>query len=216
MPLRHLQGYESHMRDRWLLLYLRGEGQGWQDNLQFPVSLRNPVPSTPSLKWHPPLHTVHNNYNNKPKKNQLCNSVLPSCLHMSQSFPPGRFIWCNEGLHGGPTARPAATRGGHACCKDRDFCNRDLKPVIKYYRSAIAAAPAGPGGLQTPTLVYEGAPMHAPPARPLPTTPCSSPLTPFPSHWVRALFQVCSFFFELVSQHFARGWVRLESEHNLS
>ncbi|KAH8279518.1 hypothetical protein KR026_012162 [Drosophila bipectinata] len=51
------------------------------------------------------------------------------CLNMSQSFPPGRFIWCNAGP--GPTARPAARHGGHACCKDRDFCNRWLRPVIK-------------------------------------------------------------------------------------
>ncbi|XP_034653803.1 TGF-beta receptor type-1 isoform X1 [Drosophila subobscura] len=58
------------------------------------------------------------------------------CLNMSQSFPPGRFIWCNEGRHGGPTARPAARRGGHACCNDRDFCNRQLRPVIKYYALA--------------------------------------------------------------------------------
>lgn len=118
---------------------------------------------------------------------QLC--VLRSCLHMSQSFPPGRFIWCNEGLHGGPTARPAATRGGHACCKDRDFCNRDLRPVIKYYRSAIAAAPAGPGGLQTPTLVYEGAPYAR--SALAPATHNSTlllHLTPLPRHWVRALF----------------------------
>ncbi|XP_030387532.1 TGF-beta receptor type-1 isoform X2 [Scaptodrosophila lebanonensis] len=56
-----------------------------------------------------------------------------SCLNMSQSFPPGRFIWCNDGRHGGPTARPAARRGGHACCNDRDFCNRELRPIIKYY-----------------------------------------------------------------------------------
>lgn len=93
----------------------------------------------------------------------MTTSRLFSCLYMSQSFPPGRFIWCNEGLQGGPTARPAALRGGHACCKDRDFCNLQLRPVIKYYAPArdrwatIAAAPAGPGGLQTPTLVYEGA-----------------------------------------------------------
>ncbi|KAH8285064.1 hypothetical protein KR054_004482 [Drosophila jambulina] len=53
------------------------------------------------------------------------------CLNMSQSFPPGRFIWCNEGRNGGPTARPVARRGGHACCNDRDFCNRDLRPLIK-------------------------------------------------------------------------------------
>ncbi|KAH8401785.1 hypothetical protein KR009_007844 [Drosophila setifemur] len=53
------------------------------------------------------------------------------CLNMSQSFPPGRFIWCNEGLHGGPTARPAARRGGHACCKDSDLCNMRLRPEIR-------------------------------------------------------------------------------------
>ncbi|KAH8314365.1 hypothetical protein KR059_004700, partial [Drosophila kikkawai] len=53
------------------------------------------------------------------------------CLNMSQSFPPGRFIWCNEGRNGGPTARPVARRGGHACCNDHDFCNRDLRPLIK-------------------------------------------------------------------------------------
>ncbi|KAH8369701.1 hypothetical protein KR093_000642, partial [Drosophila rubida] len=52
------------------------------------------------------------------------------CLNMSQSFPPGRFIWCNDGRYGGPTARPAATRGGHGCCNDRDFCNRYLRPLL--------------------------------------------------------------------------------------
>ncbi|XP_054739692.1 TGF-beta receptor type-1 isoform X1 [Anastrepha obliqua] len=55
------------------------------------------------------------------------------CLNMSQSFPPGRSIWCNDGSRGGPTARPAAPSGGHGCCKDRDFCNLDLRPIIKYY-----------------------------------------------------------------------------------
>lgn len=58
-------------------------------------------------------------------------AVRCRCLNMSQSFPPGRFIWCNEGRNGGPTARPIARRGGHACCNDRDFCNRDLQPLIK-------------------------------------------------------------------------------------
>ena len=52
---------------------------------------------------------------------------------MSQSFPPGRFIWCNDGRNGGPTARPAAKHGGHACCKNYDFCNLNLKPNIRYY-----------------------------------------------------------------------------------
>lgn len=118
---------------------------------------------------------------------------LSSCLHMSQSFPPGRFIWCNEGLQGGPTARPAAVRGGHACCKDRDFCNLQLRPVIKYYapardRSAtIAAAPAGPGGLQTPTLVYEGAlwlctSMSLPPPPPFTHTLCCLLLLTYYKH----------------------------------
>ncbi|XP_068147736.1 TGF-beta receptor type-1 isoform X1 [Drosophila tropicalis] len=60
------------------------------------------------------------------------------CLNMSQSFPPGRFIWCNDGRQGGPTARPAARRGGHACCNDRDFCNRYLRPIIKYYATSEA------------------------------------------------------------------------------
>ncbi|XP_054090350.1 TGF-beta receptor type-1 isoform X4 [Zeugodacus cucurbitae] len=55
------------------------------------------------------------------------------CLNMSQSFPPGRFIWCNDGRRGGPTARPAAPSGGHGCCNAYDFCNRDLRPIIKYY-----------------------------------------------------------------------------------
>ncbi|TMW54720.1 hypothetical protein DOY81_000251 [Sarcophaga bullata] len=55
------------------------------------------------------------------------------CLNMSQSFPPGRFIWCNDGRNGGPTARPAAKHGGHACCKNYDFCNLNLKPYIRYY-----------------------------------------------------------------------------------
>uniref|UniRef100_A0A1A9UZD4 receptor protein serine/threonine kinase n=1 Tax=Glossina austeni TaxID=7395 RepID=A0A1A9UZD4_GLOAU len=57
------------------------------------------------------------------------------CLNMSQSFPPGRFIWCNDGSHGGPTARPVAKRGGHSCCRDYDFCNLNLRPVIKFYSS---------------------------------------------------------------------------------
>ncbi|XP_064544211.1 TGF-beta receptor type-1 isoform X1 [Drosophila montana] len=78
------------------------------------------------------------------------------CLNMSQSFPPGRFIWCNDGRQGGPTARPAARRGGHACCNDRDFCNRQLRPVIKYY----ALSTATPGGGQesvslAPSVIYE-------------------------------------------------------------
>ncbi|XP_060652499.1 TGF-beta receptor type-1 isoform X1 [Drosophila nasuta] len=68
------------------------------------------------------------------------------CLNMSQSFPPGRFIWCNDGRHGGPTARPAAPRGGHGCCNDRDFCNKDLRPVIKYYAPSMD---------KTNSVVYE-------------------------------------------------------------
>lgn len=52
---------------------------------------------------------------------------------MSQSFPPGRFIWCNDGSRGGPTARPAAPSGGHGCCNDHDLCNLALRPIIKYY-----------------------------------------------------------------------------------
>lgn len=55
------------------------------------------------------------------------------CLNMSQSFPPGRFIWCNDGSRGGPTARPVAPSGGHSCCNERDLCNLDLRPIIKYY-----------------------------------------------------------------------------------
>ena len=51
---------------------------------------------------------------------------------MSQSFPPGLFIWCNDGSKGGPTARPFALYGGHACCKKYDFCNLSLRPIIKY------------------------------------------------------------------------------------
>ncbi|XP_016940926.3 TGF-beta receptor type-1 isoform X1 [Drosophila suzukii] len=53
------------------------------------------------------------------------------CLHKSQIFPPGRSIWCNDGLHGGPTVRPVGRSGAHACCKDRDFCNRYLRPKTK-------------------------------------------------------------------------------------
>lgn len=164
VPLRHLQGYEPHLRDGRLLLHVGGEGQGQQDNLQFPVSLRlaKIVLLLPRPRPHnnsSPLHTVHCNFYNN--NNNDIDASANSCLHMSQSFPPGRFIWCNEGLQGGPTARPAALRGGHACCKDRDFCNLQLRPVIKYYaprdRAGVAAAPAGPGGLQTPTLIYEGA-----------------------------------------------------------
>lgn len=52
---------------------------------------------------------------------------------MSQSFPPGRFIWCNDGTNGGPTARPVAKYGGHGCCKSHDYCNYDLRPIIRYY-----------------------------------------------------------------------------------
>ncbi|ALC40485.1 babo [Drosophila busckii] len=74
------------------------------------------------------------------------------CLNMSQSFPPGRFIWCNEGTHGGPTARPAARRGGHACCKDRDFCNRDLRPIIKHY---VLSGTSSGGNQQSSSVVYE-------------------------------------------------------------
>ncbi|XP_037928524.1 uncharacterized protein LOC119662942 isoform X1 [Teleopsis dalmanni] len=55
------------------------------------------------------------------------------CLNLTQSFPPGRFIWCNDGTNGGPTARPAAVRGGHACCKERDLCNLKLRPKIKLH-----------------------------------------------------------------------------------
>ncbi|XP_039502734.1 TGF-beta receptor type-1 isoform X1 [Drosophila santomea] len=53
------------------------------------------------------------------------------CLQNSQIFPPGRSIWCNDGLHGGPTTRPVGRSGAHACCKDRDFCNRFLWPKTK-------------------------------------------------------------------------------------
>ncbi|KAM8712906.1 hypothetical protein ACLKA7_013265 [Drosophila subpalustris] len=74
------------------------------------------------------------------------------CLNMSQSFPPGRFIWCNDGRRGGPTARPAAPRGGHACCNDRDFCNRYLRPVIKYYAPSMDRATIDG---QQPQVVYE-------------------------------------------------------------
>ncbi|XP_032292177.1 TGF-beta receptor type-1 isoform X1 [Drosophila virilis] len=78
------------------------------------------------------------------------------CLNMSQSFPPGRFIWCNDGRQGGPTARPAARRGGHACCNDRDFCNRQLRPVIKYYALSTATPGAGPESVSlAPSVIYE-------------------------------------------------------------
>lgn len=39
MPLRYLQGYESHLRNGWLLFYVCGEGHRQQDNFQFSVSL---------------------------------------------------------------------------------------------------------------------------------------------------------------------------------
>lgn len=90
----------------------------------------------------------------------LCLLQIPlrSCLNMSQSFPPGRFIWCNDGRQGGPTARPAARRGGHACCNDRDFCNRQLRPVIKYYALSTATPGGGPESVSlAPSVIYEGA-----------------------------------------------------------
>lgn len=55
------------------------------------------------------------------------------CLHKSQTFPPGRSIWCNNNRKG-PTARPTAAVGGHACCSSADFCNMHLKPIILDYR----------------------------------------------------------------------------------
>lgn len=55
------------------------------------------------------------------------------CLDKSQFFPPGRSIWCNNNRKG-PTARPTAPVGGHACCGTADFCNTHLKPIILDYR----------------------------------------------------------------------------------
>lgn len=59
---------------------------------------------------------------------------------MSHSFPPGRFIWCNDGTDGGPTARPIAKYGGHSCCNSYDYCNYDLRPIIRYYGSILDAS----------------------------------------------------------------------------
>ena len=49
-------------------------------------------------------------------------------------FPPDAFpIWCNDGSNGGPTFLPAAKVGGHSCCKNEDFCNTQLQPLIRDY-----------------------------------------------------------------------------------
>ncbi|XP_017867653.1 PREDICTED: TGF-beta receptor type-1 isoform X1 [Drosophila arizonae] len=77
------------------------------------------------------------------------------CLNMSQSFPPGRFIWCNEGRRGGPTARPAARRGGHACCNDRDFCNLKLRPIIKQQSATPGGRQESVAASVSPSVSYE-------------------------------------------------------------
>jgi len=40
------------------------------------------------------------------------------------------------------------------CCKDRDFCNRYLRPVIKYYAPSMDKTTIGG---QVPSVIYEGA-----------------------------------------------------------
>lgn len=55
------------------------------------------------------------------------------CLHSSQTYPQGRFVWCNDGRHGGgggPTTKTVDSYG-HACCKNFDFCNLKLSPIIR-------------------------------------------------------------------------------------
>lgn len=54
------------------------------------------------------------------------------CLDKSQFFPPGRSIWCNNNRRG-PTTRPTAAVGGHACC-NTTLCNKQLQPIILDYR----------------------------------------------------------------------------------
>lgn len=58
------------------------------------------------------------------------------CLQKSQTYPPSRFIWCNDGRHGGddgPKARHVDSYG-HACCKNSDLCNLRLSPILKDYK----------------------------------------------------------------------------------
>lgn len=68
---------------------------------------------------------------------------LCRCLDKSQFFPPGRSIWCNNNRKG-PTARPVAMIGGHSCCGNGDFCNKDLKPrVLDYHQNPAKEYIAG-------------------------------------------------------------------------
>ncbi|XP_037903601.1 TGF-beta receptor type-1 isoform X1 [Hermetia illucens] len=59
------------------------------------------------------------------------------CLNTSQTFPPGRPIWCNNNSGRGPTTRPSSKRGGHICCDKEDFCNYLRKPDIINYATAL-------------------------------------------------------------------------------
>lgn len=150
MPLRYLQRDESYLWNGWLLFYVCGEGHRQQDNLQFSVSFSFAA-----------IMLKGNNNNNSTGEILnvcvCCINSLCSCLNMSQSFPPGRFIWCNEGRRGGPTARPAARRGGHACCNDRDFCNLKLRPIIKQQSATPGGRQESVAASVSPSVSYEGA-----------------------------------------------------------
>lgn len=49
-------------------------------------------------------------------------------------FPLTKFAWCKTTDHQGPSARPVAKIGGHACC-DTDLCNKNLTIVLWDYRN---------------------------------------------------------------------------------
>lgn len=65
------------------------------------------------------------------------------CLNTSQTFPPGRPIWCNNNSGRGPTTRPSSKRGGHICCDKEDFCNYLRKPDIINYATALKSRVEG-------------------------------------------------------------------------
>jgi len=129
MPLWHVQGIEQYMWNGRLLFHVRGEELWWEHHLQLQVSAES-LRSRPLIRLALAPQSSQCEYVWYDRSIERCR-----CLHKSQIFPPGRSIWCNDGLHGGPTARPVGRNGAHACCKDRDFCNRFLWPKTKDQRS---------------------------------------------------------------------------------
>lgn len=79
------------------------------------------------------------------------NLISFSCLDQTNMFPPGRSIWCNK--RNGPTARPIAQIGGHACCGNADMCNKQLKPKILDYRR-YPVKEYNKGGLYTYQIIF--------------------------------------------------------------